>query len=176
MSKKHTKIVNKPSCGTLTTDPYQMLPEKKCFLSNLYKTDDSLETSDSTEAFLNSLNIPQSSEEQKQSFKGSIAIEECRIVLETFQNNKSPGNAGLPIEFYKTGWDRISEPFVDCVNESFDTEEILLIEKKGKDCMLIENWRPISLVNVDAKIISKVIATRIKDVLEVEPVTSIWKF
>ena len=42
---------------------------------------------------------------------------------------------------------------------------ITLIEKKGKDRTLIENWRPISLVNADAKIISKVIAKRIKDVL-----------
>ena len=41
----------------------------------------------------------------------------------------------------------------------------LIIEKKGKDRSLIENWRPISLVNTDAKIISKVIANRIKDVL-----------
>ena len=42
---------------------------------------------------------------------------------------------------------------------------ITLIEKKGKDRLLLENWRPISLVNVDAKIMSKVIATRIKNVL-----------
>ena len=43
---------------------------------------------------------------------------------------------------------------------------ITLIEKKGKDRTLTENWRPVSLVtDVDAKIISKVIATRIKDVL-----------
>jgi len=39
---------------------------------------------------------------------------------------------------------------------------ITLIEKKGKDRTLLENWRPISLVNVDAKIVSKVIATRKK--------------
>ena len=42
---------------------------------------------------------------------------------------------------------------------------ITLIKKKGKDCSLLENWRPISLLNVDAKIMSKVIAARIKNVL-----------
>ena len=42
---------------------------------------------------------------------------------------------------------------------------ITLIEKKEKDRTFLENWRPISLVNVDAKIMSKVIASRIKNVL-----------
>ena len=42
---------------------------------------------------------------------------------------------------------------------------ITLKEKKGKDRCFIENWRPISLLNVDGKIMSKVIATRIKNVL-----------
>lgn len=42
---------------------------------------------------------------------------------------------------------------------------ITLIEKKGKDRTFLQNWRPISLVNVDAKIMSKVIAWGIKNVL-----------
>ena len=42
---------------------------------------------------------------------------------------------------------------------------ITLIEKKGKDRSFLKNWRPISLVNVDAKITSKVLEARIKNVL-----------
>lgn len=45
--------------------------------------------------------IPQLSEEQKLSCEGQITIEECKGILETFENNKSPGNDGIPIEFYK---------------------------------------------------------------------------
>ena len=42
---------------------------------------------------------------------------------------------------------------------------ITLIEKKGKDRNYLENWRPISLINIDAKIASKVIATSVIQVL-----------
>ena len=42
---------------------------------------------------------------------------------------------------------------------------IKLIEKKGKDKRYIGNWRPISLIYVDAKVGSKVIATRLQKLL-----------
>ena len=42
---------------------------------------------------------------------------------------------------------------------------ITLLEKSEKDRALLENWRPIPLVNVDTKIMSKVIAARVKKVL-----------
>ena len=63
---------------------------------------------------------------------------------------------------------------MDCINESFEKGEmsssqkqaiITLIEKKEKDRSFLENWRPISLVNVDTKIMTKVTASRIKNVL-----------
>ena len=59
-------------------------------------------------------------------------------------------------------------------NEAFDNKEmspsqkqalITLIEKKGKDRNYLENWRPISLINEDARIASKVLAARIVKVL-----------
>ena len=63
---------------------------------------------------------------------------------------------------------------MNCINECFEKGEmsssqkqaiITPIEKKGKDRSLLENWRPISLVNVDTKIMTKAIALRIKNVL-----------
>ena len=91
-----------------------------------------------------------------------------------FKLTKHPGNDGIPIEFYRKFWPIISESSTKCANECFKKGEmslfqkqaiITLIEKKGKDRSLLENWRPISLLNVDAKIMSKVIAVRIKNVL-----------
>ena len=57
----------------------------------------------------------------------------------------------------------------DSFNEAFHKKEmsssqkqavITLIEKKGNDRNYLENWRPISLINVDAKFASKIIAAR----------------
>ena len=42
---------------------------------------------------------------------------------------------------------------------------IKLLEKRGKDKRYIKNWRPISLINFDAKLLSKALAERLKAVL-----------
>lgn len=63
---------------------------------------------------------------------------------------------------------------MECLNESLEKGEtsslqkqavITLIEKKDQDRCNLKNWRLISLLNVDAKIASKVIAERMKRLL-----------
>ena len=93
----------------------------------------------------------------------------------SFQTGKTPGNHGIPIEFYKMFWPLIGEFMVNSFNEAYDNKEmsssqrqaiIALIKKKGKDRNYLENWRLISLTNVGVKIASKVIiAARIIPVL-----------
>jgi len=68
----------------------------------------------------------------------------------------------------------VGKLLVECFNESFAKGEmspsqrqavITLLEKKDKKRCDLKNWWPISLVNVDAKIASKVIAERMKRLL-----------
>ena len=89
-------------------------------------------------------------------------------------NNKSPGTDGLTKEFYETFWEEIKTRLCNSIKKSYQNEElsisqrqavIKLIEKKDKDKKLIKNWRPISLLNIDTKRISKVLAERLKKVL-----------
>ena len=86
------------------------------------------------------------------------------------KNRKTPGTDGLPIEFYKIFWNEIKQPFINSITYSLtngllSVEQrrgvITLIPKKDKDRLLLKNWRPISLLNSDYKIITRALANRI---------------
>ena len=166
------KVFNKD--GFLTSDFKRIMKEVEVFYSSLYKKDNFKIPDDVSYSFLRSQAIPKLSNEDALACEGSLMLEECFKSLRYFQSNKSPGNDGLTVEFYKAFWESLGELLVDSLNCSFDKGElsssekqaiITLIEQKDKDKRKISNWRAISLINVDVKIGSKAIAFRLRAVL-----------
>ena len=106
--------------------------------------------------------------------EGPLSYEECKNVLESFQNDKSPGEDGFTVEFYKLFYDLLGEILVTSLNEAYEENELTISQRRGiitllpkKDGSLLDlqNWRPITLLNVDLKIAAKAIAKRLETVL-----------
>ena len=110
--------------------------------------------------FFSDVNIPKLSENQVKLCEENLTEKDLYNSLKSMQSDKSPGNDGLTKEFYETFWTELKEIFVDSVSEAkekgiLSTSQrqaiIKLIEKKDRDKRFIQNWRPISLLNVDLK-------------------------
>ena len=119
--------------------------------------------------------VPTLPEEEARLCEGFLTYDECWQAIQGMANNKSPGLDGLPKEFYHRFFPLIGHHFVEMVNWSFVLGELpasqrtsiitLLCKNKDKKFSL-KAWRPISLLNVDYKIISKSMCNRLKKVLD----------
>ncbi len=118
--------------------------------------------------------IPTLNADEQTKCEGLVTIEECSDIISRIAKNKTPGNDGLPIEFYREFWQELGQMMIDSFNYSFQhgsltTSQrqaiITLIDKPGKDRLFLDNWRPISLLNVDYKILTKCLTTRLQNVL-----------
>ena len=101
-------------------------------------------------------NITPLENEDKLSCDGKVTQAECLKALDDFKNEKSPGTDGLPAEFYKYFWTELHPDMIRSFNFAYDngslsisqrTGIITLIPKPNKDTTLLDNLRPISLLN-----------------------------
>jgi endonuclease/exonuclease/phosphatase family metal-dependent hydrolase len=156
--------------GNELTNQEEILKYIKDYYENLYKKDNI----DLNHNLFNQTQIETLSVEDQNKCEGLVSFEECTRVLDKFSKNKTPGNDGLPIEFYRVFWTDIGELMVESFNYSFQNELlttsqrqaiITLLEKPGKDRHHIKNWRPISLLNVDYKILTKCLSERLQNII-----------
>lgn len=113
-------------------------------------------------------------EEDKLMCNNDISAVEIEKAVGGMKNGRSPGLDGLPCEFYKA-FKTVLIPVLKIIYEevwrggglsSSMTEGMIKIiyKKKGAKTEL-KNYRPISLLNCDYKILAKVMANRLKMVL-----------
>uniref|UniRef100_A0A3B3HKX7 Reverse transcriptase domain-containing protein n=1 Tax=Oryzias latipes TaxID=8090 RepID=A0A3B3HKX7_ORYLA len=103
--------------------------------------------------------------------ESELTIDELDKAVSQMASGKSPGPDGITAEFYKHFWTDIREMLFEAFNECIDEQMlsptmkrgiISLLPKPGKDVLLIDNWRPITLLCCDYKILAHIYANRLK--------------
>ena len=154
-------------------DEQQILDQIETYFKKLY-TSEELFSEEKYDEFIQGLEIKRLSNEDRDNLEGPLAYEECKRVLDSFESDKSPGEDGFTTEFYKFFFELLGKDLLACLNEAYDKNELTISQRRGiitllpkEDGSLLElnNWRPITLLNVDLKIAAKAIAKRLEKVL-----------
>ena len=120
--------------------------------------------------FLEKYSLPKLSEEEAENLNRPITADQGEAVIKKIPTHTSPGPDGFTGEFYKAFKEELT-PILHRLFEKIQTDErlpnsfyeasIIPIPKPDKDTTKKENFRPILLMNIDAKILDKILANQI---------------
>lgn len=157
--------------GSLLTETSDIRKQATTFYSDLFKSAFT-EQPMLSDTFLNGL--PKLRKKSAELLDKPLALEELQAAVGGMQNGRTPGIDGLPVEFYKVFWTVIGQDLLDMLNASISEGKLplscrravlTLVPKKG-DLTDIKQWRPLSLLCIDCRIFSKVLANRLRRVME----------
>ena len=129
----------KDDSGTVVNDNNGIMKRLVDFYSSLYSSR-KISTVD-IENYLLNIECKQITVHEQKSCDIIPTLSECRKAVSRMKNNKSPGQDGLPVEFYKVFWNDVKEIYYESLVESIEsgimpfsqrTAIISLIYKKGE--------------------------------------------
>uniref|UniRef100_A0A803J4Y6 Reverse transcriptase domain-containing protein n=1 Tax=Xenopus tropicalis TaxID=8364 RepID=A0A803J4Y6_XENTR len=159
----------KLSNGTITSSPEEVNTRFAEFYTDLY-TSKLQVSSNEIQDYLKDTEIPKLDLQTSHYLDTDITITEIEMAIGASPSGKTPGTDGIPMEWYKQHTKLIAPLLMKLYNgvkegkplpNSMKETLIVLILKPGKDPLECSSYRPISLINADAKILAKVLATRI---------------
>ena len=121
--------------------------------------------------FLEKYNLQRLNQEETELINRPITSTEFETVVKNLPTNKSSGPGGFTGEFYQTFREELTPILLKLFQNiaegrtlpnSFYEATITLIPKPDKDVTKEENYRPISVMNIDAKLLNKILASRIQ--------------
>jgi hypothetical protein len=149
--------------GDITTDPVEIQNIIRTYYKRPYST--KLENLDEMNVFLDRYQETKLNQAQVNDLYSPISPKEIEKVINSVSTKKSPGPDGFRAEFSQTFKDLI--PVLHRLFHKIETEgtlpnsfyeaTITAIPKPQKEPTKIENFRPLSLMNIDAKILNKVL-------------------
>ena len=150
-------------------EPQEILENQRKFYEELYAEDKDVEFSMNN---IYGVHVPKDIQECQNK---QIEMEELESAIKRMKNEKTPGEDGIPIDFYKVFWLKLKGAFYDMLLSVYESGQLHetarkgilnLIPKANKDTRYIKNLRPITLLNTDYKIIEKAIADKMMPALE----------
>ncbi|KAJ8335372.1 hypothetical protein SKAU_G00387140 [Synaphobranchus kaupii] len=86
--------------------------------------------------------------DEVQALEAVLTLDEVTAALRSMRDRRSPWHDGLPKEFYWAFWDLLGPDLLE-----------------GGDCAELKNWRPLTLLTADYKVLAKVATLRLKQVM-----------
>ena len=164
--KKKKNQINKirNEKGAVTTDSAEIQRIIRDCYEQLYGN--KMDNLEEMSRFLEKFNLPRLNQEEIEIMNNPFTSTELEAVIKNFPKNKSPGPDGFTGKFrgelmpILKLFQKIAEE--GTLPNSFYKATITLIPKPDKDNTKKENFRPISLMNIDAKILNKILRNRIQ--------------